>query len=68
MNYKRYYLYCIYLLLFFTVNTFSQNEVFKLITSVKYVSAENVYLNTGTVSGIQIGDKFTVFRNPVIIS
>jgi len=67
MKYRSYYLYSIYLILCFVVNSFSQNETSNLIASVKYVSAENVYLNTGAVSGIQIGDKFTVFRNEQII-
>ena len=63
MENRRYYLNCILLILCFAVNSFSQNETSDLITSVKYISAENVYLNTGSASGIQIGDKFTVFRN-----
>lgn len=55
-------------MLFFVFSVNSQTtESGKLTTSVKYVSAENVYLNTGITSGIHIGDKFTVFRNTQII-
>jgi hypothetical protein len=58
----------IHLLIVFSVsNLFGQNKSEKLSTTINYVSAENVYLKTGSNSGVQIGDKFTIFRNNQVI-
>ena len=67
MNYRKCFLFSIFLILGLILIGFSQNEKANLITSIKYISAENVYLSTGSASGVQIGNKFTVFRNEKII-
>lgn len=67
MRYRLYFFYSILLILCISVISFSQKANTSIVTSVNYISAENVYLSTGSVSGVQIGDKFTVFRNEKVI-
>ena len=65
MKIEKIYIFC-FILVFYGIG-FSQNESIKLSSTINYVSAENVYLKSGKASGIQVGDKFTVFRNEQII-
>lgn len=50
------------LILAFITSLLAQDQ---LTAKIKYLSAENVYLDKGTLSGIQTGDKFTVFQDEI---
>jgi len=65
MKIKKINIFC-FILVFYSI-VFSQNDSVKLSSMINYVSAENVYLKSGKASGIQVGDKFTVFRNEQVI-
>ena len=65
MKFKYIYIFC-FILVIYGIG-FSQNESKKLSSTINYVSTENVYLKSGKASGIQVGDKFTVFRNEQVV-